>query len=907
MRLRAAGGQVLAFRANKRKTLESAQKYVQKGAFDKALKEYTKLLQADPTDSNVRLKIGDLHLKKKNPAKAIESYIEVAEIFSRDGFDAKAVAIYKQILRIDPESIDARIQLGELYQRLGLVSEALRELQAATTAYQDRGQKREAFDLLKRLSTLDPSNVPNRLTLADLMAREGMEAEARDEYEALLSEVQQAGSDEMKVRVCEFMLGSFPDCAEAVICLAKAHIGLGSRSDALDVLQKALVDLPDDLPVREAIVSVYEELGDQEGAGRVYREIAELYRRRGDHDQARDILQRYVPVEPFSEPETPPSMALREMFKLPEAGPEAEAAPSGDPLGGPDPHASSPEDLLAEARISLEFDNLEDAETRARQLLQVHPHSDGAKQVLGAVAERRSQWTVAQEIHQERHELASATGDAELVAVVEEDLRRVRARRNEAESAPREAAPVPRIDPPATSPPEPPEGLSASTQSEPLLPPISEGRIEAPPEETEELQTLPDVEIVLEDEFDHDDAFVSIEPPSAAGIVDGAGQASPEATPDLGELEALIDIELGDPQPPAPAPDLGGGTTPGGASSSSWAVDSTFIAERIDAAETIYARGDIEAAEPLFREILDRAPRHPQALLRLGEIANARGESPEDAAGPDPSPAALADTQVQSRRPPTLQDRAERGSLHEEAPAPPEPAATDDSDFDVVADFSDLLDDEPGVEIDVEPTQPTAPTSETTAPAVLETPITPPPQGLIDPADWAREAEEEAGDFDLAAELHSELDEEETSTPAESGFDSVFSAFKKGIQDQLGADDCDARYDLAIAYREMGLLEDAVEELERASRSGSRQREALAVLATTQMDLGRAPEAVAHLRHALELCAGDTEQVLPLRYDLGLALAACGEREAAIEELRAVAAADPGFRDVRERLAGLEA
>ena len=45
---------------NKRKILQSAQKHVQKGAFDKALKDYQTLLEADPKDVNLRLKVGDL-------------------------------------------------------------------------------------------------------------------------------------------------------------------------------------------------------------------------------------------------------------------------------------------------------------------------------------------------------------------------------------------------------------------------------------------------------------------------------------------------------------------------------------------------------------------------------------------------------------------------------------------------------------------------------------------------------------------------------------------------------------------------------------------------------------------------------------------------------------------------------
>ena len=65
---------------SKRKTLETAQKYVQKGAFDKALKEYLKHHKVEPDDTNARLKMGDVHLKRGDPAAAIEAYSQVASL-----------------------------------------------------------------------------------------------------------------------------------------------------------------------------------------------------------------------------------------------------------------------------------------------------------------------------------------------------------------------------------------------------------------------------------------------------------------------------------------------------------------------------------------------------------------------------------------------------------------------------------------------------------------------------------------------------------------------------------------------------------------------------------------------------------------------------------------------------------
>jgi tetratricopeptide (TPR) repeat protein len=963
--------EALAFRGNKRKTLETAQKYVQKGSYDKALKEYEKLLQTDPSDTNVRLKIGDLYLKRKNPPKAIEAYSEVASIFAKQGFDAKAVAIYKQILRIAPDHLDARIRLGELYQRLGLTSESMREFEAAVKVCQERGMKREAFDLLKRVAQIDPGNVRNRIGLADQLVREGLEEEARGEYEAMLQEVERAGSAEMKARVCERLLASFPQHREALGCLAKAKIELGEAAEAVDLLVKALAALPDDVEIREALVTVYQETGDDASAQRVYREIAELYKKRGDHDRARDILQRYVPVEPFTEPDTPPSMALREMMKLPGSSPEPDGpAIASRPLPAPQAsELSTPEDLLAEARISLEFDNPAEAELRARELLQIDPHSDGAKQVLARICVRNQDFAGAIRLHEERRSLAAATGDAELLASVEEELNEVRARSAQNVSG------------------APPHFMEES----PSLPLLEED--EVPPDDEPltgqsvqevALESLPDIEIVLDDEYDTDDSYASIEPPSDAESAQQSQPVAHEADP-RGPRPLQGMSGAGVSPGPEPAPPRARGTTAPASSTSTFQADSTYVAEALKEAENHYRQGVLDRAEPLYRAVLERAPQHPQALVRLGEIAAARGDSPEQAAG-GAAPAALEET-APAAAPGGLSGAPE--TLLETSPGAPEPvqrptaapspqpepwiaepepvqrptaapspqpepwiaepepvqrpaAAPSDESAEPEHTPSGSIhleqvlgseSPEPGASPEPLAPQPTVP-EPISAPAPSEPPMreqaaTQPPQGdsaasqttapigepgegagldLIDPSEWAKELEEEktdGGDYDLAAELAADLDEG-AEGEGESDFDAVLGAFKRGIQGQLGEEDCDARYDLAIAYREMGLLEDAVAELEIASRGGSRQLEALAVLATTKIELDRADEAIEHIWSALRVAGHESEMAVALRYDLGVAFLAKGEKEPALRAFKMVAQRDVNFRDVAERIAELE-
>ena len=94
---------------NKRKILQSAQKHVQKGNLEKAAQDYQKVCKADPKDTSVRLKLGDLFLKLSRNDDAVATYLKVAEQFMKEGFDAKAVALYKQITKID--DTEARLNI----------------------------------------------------------------------------------------------------------------------------------------------------------------------------------------------------------------------------------------------------------------------------------------------------------------------------------------------------------------------------------------------------------------------------------------------------------------------------------------------------------------------------------------------------------------------------------------------------------------------------------------------------------------------------------------------------------------------------------------------------------------------------------------------------------------------------
>ncbi len=109
---------------DKESILDAAQKYILKGQFQKAVKEYLKVLEADPQDKRLHLKLGDLYLKNAEEDKAIHAYLKVANLYGEEDLNFRAISIYKKILSINPKSTEALHKIAKLYLKEGLAGNA---------------------------------------------------------------------------------------------------------------------------------------------------------------------------------------------------------------------------------------------------------------------------------------------------------------------------------------------------------------------------------------------------------------------------------------------------------------------------------------------------------------------------------------------------------------------------------------------------------------------------------------------------------------------------------------------------------------------------------------------------------------------------------------------------------------
>lgn len=94
--------------------IENLDKYLANKDYDKALSAVVEELKNSPSQFNLLLRQAEILGLAGNRDKAIALYKELAEKYAKDGFFAKAIALYKKVLRLDPELDEVHSELARL-------------------------------------------------------------------------------------------------------------------------------------------------------------------------------------------------------------------------------------------------------------------------------------------------------------------------------------------------------------------------------------------------------------------------------------------------------------------------------------------------------------------------------------------------------------------------------------------------------------------------------------------------------------------------------------------------------------------------------------------------------------------------------------------------------------------------
>ncbi|HEX4418409.1 MAG TPA: tetratricopeptide repeat protein [Kofleriaceae bacterium] len=278
--------------------MDAARKFVDKGQIDKAVKEYLRIVHEDPKDVRVWLKIGDLYAKKGAKQDAIETYLKVARFYHDQGFFLKAVAVYKQILKIDPRLVDVILKLAELYRQLGLMSDAMQHFESVAAHFHREGNTKEALATVKKLVDLDPENIATRIKLAELYSKESLVAEAATEFTIACEQLRRQNRQDDFLKVAERLLWHKPDNQALNRELAGLYLVRNDPRRALQKLQTCFKADPRDVETLGLLAQAFQALDQKAKTVSVLKELARIHNENNHKPHAGEVFRKILELVP---------------------------------------------------------------------------------------------------------------------------------------------------------------------------------------------------------------------------------------------------------------------------------------------------------------------------------------------------------------------------------------------------------------------------------------------------------------------------------------------------------------------------------------------------------------------------------------------------------------------------------
>src|ERR1051325_7030283 len=109
---------------DKAKVLKAAEKSLSQGKINAAIKVYRQIVDNDADDLTTLNMLGDLYVRSSKNEEAVKCFERIADHYSAQEFNLKAIAMYKKIERLRPRDPVIALKLADLYANQNLVHDA---------------------------------------------------------------------------------------------------------------------------------------------------------------------------------------------------------------------------------------------------------------------------------------------------------------------------------------------------------------------------------------------------------------------------------------------------------------------------------------------------------------------------------------------------------------------------------------------------------------------------------------------------------------------------------------------------------------------------------------------------------------------------------------------------------------
>jgi tetratricopeptide (TPR) repeat protein len=309
-----------------------ADSYREGGFTLKAIAMLKKISKLDPTNVETAMKLANLYSQQGLLVEARQQYLQVADAYARKGETRKALEAYQKIADLDPSNTSVRMKLGEIYTREGFTeqahesfimagseflrkgdteqalnanlkaisvkSDSMQALTAIATIYTQHGQIDRAINLLCDAFERNPGDIELLTILGRTYLQAGMMDDAERTFLSLVELDRNRYHYLLEVGRRFLQMGDLDRAAEQIDGCLDVLIAKREEDKAIDFLRKILDRDMNHVGALRRLAQIFLRIREDHNVIATLNSLVEAAMRKGDDEAAIEALKELARMEP---------------------------------------------------------------------------------------------------------------------------------------------------------------------------------------------------------------------------------------------------------------------------------------------------------------------------------------------------------------------------------------------------------------------------------------------------------------------------------------------------------------------------------------------------------------------------------------------------------------------------------
>jgi len=298
----------------------------------KAIAMLKKISKLDPTNVETAMKLANLYSQQGLLVEARQQYLQVADAYARAGQTRKALEAYQKIADLDPSNTSVRMKLGEIYSRESMTEQAheafimagaefLRKgdgeqalnanlkaivinpdsrqaLTAIATIYTQQGQTDRAINILCEAFERNPGDVELLTILGRTYLSAGMMDDAERTFLSLVELDKNRYHYLLEVGRRFLQIGDLDRAAEQIDGCIEVLIAKREEDKAIDFLRRVLDKEMNHIGALKRLAQIFLRIREDHNLIATLNSLVEAAMRKGDDQEAIAALKELARLEP---------------------------------------------------------------------------------------------------------------------------------------------------------------------------------------------------------------------------------------------------------------------------------------------------------------------------------------------------------------------------------------------------------------------------------------------------------------------------------------------------------------------------------------------------------------------------------------------------------------------------------